>query len=372
MKIKLVFTLLICMSSIVFSQAEDKIKKCIDLYESDPNKATKKLKKLIDKAGDNASYVAWDIYVEMYETTYNKKLEKGMSEFEYALAQNDLNILLRAKEKMEESNETDTDDYFLLMSKLEEIQLAVSNPNFYISYPEYQQLSEVCREASLKSKSVRADANLRAIYITYDPDTMKVDSIDVIAYSNAYEELKAGHLENSKKLLSSLILKYPNSYNINMSYYLYHSYKEQMDSAKMYLKKTIDLYPQQIEPRENLAKILFGEGNIFRAKKQIEELMVLYPGQDMKAYYSEVLFVEDKKMDEKRIIRPVYPNQIGVTYPAVKSHWGDYQAAMFKVATFTDPTGSESVFMGCISMDKQGNIGMGYTKTGGTTFPSLY
>ncbi|GAB5399193.1 MAG: hypothetical protein Aureis2KO_07780 [Aureisphaera sp.] len=45
--------------------------------------------------------------------------------------------------------------------------------------------------------------------------------------------------------------------------------------------------------------------------------------------------------------------------------------------TFTDPTQTtvalkESVFMGCMSMDDQGNIGLGYTKTGSSTFPSLY
>jgi uncharacterized protein YrzB (UPF0473 family) len=51
--------------------------------------------------------------------------------------------------------------------------------------------------------------------------------------------------------------------------------------------------------------------------------------------------------------------------------------SVFQEGTFTDPAETtvalkESVFMGCISMDSAGNIGLGYTKAGTSTFPSLY
>jgi hypothetical protein len=39
--------------------------------------------------------------------------------------------------------------------------------------------------------------------------------------------------------------------------------------------------------------------------------------------------------------------------------------------TYQD-AGGESVFLSGMAMDQEGNIGMGYTKSGGTTFPSLY
>ncbi len=45
---------------------------------------------------------------------------------------------------------------------------------------------------------------------------------------------------------------------------------------------------------------------------------------------------------------------------------------VYQEGTFVDPTGDESVFMGCIGMDSEGNMALGYTKTGATTFPSLY
>lgn len=44
---------------------------------------------------------------------------------------------------------------------------------------------------------------------------------------------------------------------------------------------------------------------------------------------------------------------------------------LYQEGTYQD-AGGESVFLSAISMDQEGNIGLGYTKTGATTFPSLY
>ena len=53
-----------------------------------------------------------------------------------------------------------------------------------------------------------------------------------------------------------------------------------------------------------------------------------------------------------------------------KSGGGDWE--LYQEGTFVDPTGNESVFMGGIGMDQEGNIAMGYIKTGANTFPSLF
>ncbi len=42
--------------------------------------------------------------------------------------------------------------------------------------------------------------------------------------------------------------------------------------------------------------------------------------------------------------------------------------SLFQEGTYVDPVGNESVFMGCIGMDAEGNIALGYTKTGPDTF----
>jgi hypothetical protein len=49
---------------------------------------------------------------------------------------------------------------------------------------------------------------------------------------------------------------------------------------------------------------------------------------------------------------------------------GDWE--LYQEGTYVDPVGNESVFMGGIGMDQEGNIGMAYIKSGTTTRPSLY
>ena len=62
----------------------------------------------------------------------------------------------------------------------------------------------------------------------------------------------------------------------------------------------------------------------------------------------------------------------GIRWVELRSTNGGTTWTKYQEGTFTDPSGNESVWMGCMAMDKQGNIGLGYTKSGTTTFPSLY
>ena len=62
----------------------------------------------------------------------------------------------------------------------------------------------------------------------------------------------------------------------------------------------------------------------------------------------------------------------GIRWAEMRSTDAGATWTLHQEGTFTDPTGSESVWMGCIGMDKQGNIGLGYTKSGTTTYPSLF
>lgn len=67
----------------------------------------------------------------------------------------------------------------------------------------------------------------------------------------------------------------------------------------------------------------------------------------------------------------------GIRWVELRSTNAGNTWSVYQEGTFTDPAATtvaekESVFMGCISMDSQGNIGLGYTKAGTNTFPSLY
>jgi hypothetical protein len=322
------------------SQKEQKVADCISMFENSPQKAADKLKKLINKAGTGDSYSAWDIYIEMMEDIYNKKLAEVGDSFEYFVLQQDFNRLLIAKDSLLSGIvDLKEDEINYYLNQIDNEQTILDNKAYGMYGEQYEDYIFSMREASLKSKSSRADANMRTLYFNGDPDTMQADTSQIRQFTIAYEQINTGQLIEGKETLDEIAAVFPNSYSVNMTYYLYYQYKENFDSSKIYLKKTIDLFPLQIEPRENLAKILFSEGNTFRAKKQVEELMVLFPGQDMKGYLSEVLFIEDKKLEEQRLIRPIFPNQIGMNYDLQKGHWKDYQQAILKVGAFTESTG---------------------------------
>lgn len=345
MKYIFLFSFSLIFSFTTFTQADKKIKACIAQFEDDPFKATEKLKKYIDKAGTESRPEAWDIYIEMRETIYNSKLQSVGESMEYYLIQKDFQRL----SFLRDSVLTVAGNADLSKSKQEEVQSMIYQIDgrlsdldqmaFEMYSIEYNQYIFAMREATLKSRSVRADGNLRALFFTYEPDTVQVDTAHVNLYTKAYEAMNQGQLEEGKIALDTLIQLYPDSYNVNMCYYLYYFYKEDAANAKSYLKKSIELFPDVIEPRENLAKILFGEGNIYRARKQVEQMFALYQGQDIKSYLSEVLYLEDKKLNDHRIIRPVFPNQIGMEVSLSKGHWADYQEAQLKVAPFTESTG---------------------------------
>jgi TolA-binding protein len=338
---KLILTVLIAlMGTLILAQKDQKIADCIAMYEKSPQKAANKLKKLIDKEGNEARFDAWDVYIEMMEDIYNKKLTEVGDSFEYFVIQQEFGRLSAARDSLQSGNVDMTDDelsYYL--NQIDNDQSVLDNKAYSMYSFEYENYIYSMREASLKSKSSRADANMRNLYFNGDPDTMTADTSEIRQFTQAYENINSGKFEEGKNILDQVSVKYPNSYSVNMTYYLYYFYKENLDSSKIYLKKTIDLFPAQIEARESLAKILFSEGNTFRAKKQIEELMVLFPGQDMKGYLSEILFIEDKRLEEQRIIRPVFPNQIGMTYELAKDHWQEYQKAILKVGAFTESNG---------------------------------
>lgn len=72
------------------------------------------------------------------------------------------------------------------------------------------------------------------------------------------------------------------------------------------------------------------------------------------------------------VVEPVNGSKIsGLRWVELrKSGGGDWE--LYQESTYVDPVGDESVFMGGIGMDQEGNIGMAYIKSGATTYPSLY
>lgn len=61
----------------------------------------------------------------------------------------------------------------------------------------------------------------------------------------------------------------------------------------------------------------------------------------------------------------------GVRWYELRQSANSSEWVVFQQGTFA-PADADSRWLGCVAMDRQGNIGMGYSKTGPATFPSLY
>ncbi len=71
------------------------------------------------------------------------------------------------------------------------------------------------------------------------------------------------------------------------------------------------------------------------------------------------------------VVEPVNGTKIsGLRWVELRKSGGDWE--LYQEGTYVDPVGDESVFLGGIGMDQEGNIGFAYVKSGASTYPSLY
>ncbi len=72
------------------------------------------------------------------------------------------------------------------------------------------------------------------------------------------------------------------------------------------------------------------------------------------------------------VVEPVNGTKVsGLRWVELRKSGGD-DWELYQEGTFVDPVGDESVFLGGIAMDQEGNIGFAYIKSGANSYPSLY
>lgn len=317
-----------------FSQTEKQIGKYLVLFEKKPKKAADKLRKRLERKKWRTDAPTWEVYVKMRRSIYETKRQSVLQSSAYSDLKKEYTQLLLLRDSL---NTGHTERHSLKQLREVNAKMEFLNQLAFERYAiDYEHYVFACREASLQATPVLVDVYLREMFLpVVHPDTSLMNARSTARLEQFYLLLDNRQLNEAHRLLDTLMGQHPTSYHVNMTSYLYHYQKEQYDSAVFYLKKTIHHYPTRVEPRENLAQLFFSQGNIYRAKEQVEELMLLYPGQDMKEYYQQLLYTEEKQLKEHRITRPVFPNQIGVHYPFAKGHWKDYQEAKYRVAPFT-------------------------------------
>lgn len=308
------------------AQSDKQLQSTIDLFDSDPDKAIGKLRKLINKEGDEARIEAWDLLVDMYERIYSfaaSAENPQRQELQYYY-----NVLSFKKDSILQIDESlRSEDAAEIIELIDDELRTVEEQNMLLHAREYDAFLGVCREATLRSTSSKADLNLRNMVLPTNPDTFHVSDKDNQLYTDVVDLIGAGKYSSAEMLLSELHKRYPESYSVLFEYFSLYAEQSKTDSAKVYIEKLVNLYPEILAPREHMARIMFREGNYYGAKKQVFEMMKRYAGQDIKNYYREVLIIEHKIYNEHRINRNFEPNRIGTVHGLVPDEWKAYRQA---------------------------------------------
>ncbi len=200
---------------------------------------------------------------------------------------------------------------------------------------------DVCRRSTIEGTSPSADMYLRILRIDVDVDSAVSEKAK--AY---YDE---GETFFGKKDYDLAALNYRKAFLEDPNYYKAVLYfgdtfwaKEQYDSALFYFAKARDMEPEQMSARIFMVDALREQGLYYRAKKEAIDALMVYPGYNMKNKLEEILYVENKTFNERRITRNFYANDMGNPDQDMlldSPLWKDYRAAKTDVSKYCNEDG---------------------------------
>lgn len=292
------------------SKDEKKITKCIKVFnKKGPAKGIEKLEKYMAKQ-TWPSIMAYETLVSM--------------EYEYYIQNSNMFDFEITVETDGEVNDSLTNMFQNLMASMYE-----------------NRLINVCRRSTIESTSPSGDMYLRKFLVDYDPDTSVSEK-----GQSYYDEAEEFFVKKDFELAA---LNYRKAIDQDSGYYkatlyLGDSYwaREQYDSALVYYEVARDMQPKLLEPRIYIIDALVEQGLYYRAKQECINAMLVYPGYNLKFKLQRILNVENKFLNERRLVRNFYPNEMGnddqgnISYDPV---WADYRAAKEDVSKYCSEEG---------------------------------
>jgi len=199
----------------------------------------------------------------------------------------------------------------------------------------------VCRESTIASTSPTGDMYLRKYLVDYEPDSLVSEKA-----KSYYDEAEQFFGKEDYELAD---LNYRKAIREDSTYYKAYLYlgdsfwaREKYDSATVYYTIARDLQPNLLEPRLYIVDALSEQGLFYRAKKEAIAALTVYPGYNLKYKLQRILYKENKWMNEHRIIRNFYPNDINNDEQDMLLNnpiWKDYRAAKDDVKKYCDSLG---------------------------------
>lgn len=309
--INYIFTFcLVLTTSISFTQSQKQLNKAIKTYEKNMTKGIEKLEKYLDKSVSYGNDDGWNTLINMkyYQYSQLNEMYEGI-QIKVEGEDDSLNIITA--------------------NNIKSSMLAGNNRTFI----------DACREATIKSTSNKADFHLRKLLIDYDPDSLIGDK--ALAYFN---EAERTFIIGDHKLA---ILNYKKAVATEPNFYKAHLYlgdvfwlEKEYDSAIYYLNIAKNLQPNLIEPRKYLIDVLTDKQLWFRAKNECIEALCVYPSNDIKYKLQAILRHENKWMNEHKIKKDFYANNmLFETQPTLISPYQSYRAAKNKISPYTSAEG---------------------------------
>lgn len=200
---------------------------------------------------------------------------------------------------------------------------------------------DVCRRSTIEAGSPSGDMHLRQMLVDFDPDTA-VSEKGLSYYNEGEAFFRKKDFELAELNYRKALREDQHYYKANL--YLGDSFwaRKFYDSAMVYYAAAIALQPQLLEPRLYMIDALVQSELFYRAKKECIDAFTVYPGHNLKMKFQRILYTENKYMNEHRLLRSFYPNDIDNDNQISMQHdpfWADYRAAKEAVSKYCNEAG---------------------------------
>ena len=291
---------------------EKMVDKCWKVYnKKSRSKGVEKLEKYMDGQVFNSNY-AYNSIVEMKYKTYKTLMD--LFEDEDAI-----NVLVdgESSDSINDSFQTELMDIF--------------RSNFV----------NVCRESTLRATSSYGDKYLNRVMIDFKPDSLVGEKA-----KSYFDEGKQFFVDDDYELADmnfrKSIVEEPTYYDAHLYIGFNFWLQEKYDSALVYFSAGKELQPNLLTIRLYVIDALIEQGLFYRAKKECLEALTVYPGYHVKVTLNSILAKENKVLEQHRILRTFYPNDISNDdQPSLEGLplWEDYRAAKEDVRKYCNDDG---------------------------------
>jgi len=306
-------------TSTVFSQTqaemlkdEKKIDKCWKVYNNKSRtKGVEKLEKYMDDQVFSSNY-AYNSIVEMKYKTYKSLMD-----------------IFGGEDAISVTVEGEDSDSFSNTFQTEIMGLFKTN------------FVNVCRESTLRATSSYGDKYLSRIMIDFKPDSLVGEKA-----KSYFDEGKQFFVDDDFELADmnfrKAIVEDPAYYEAHLFIGYNFWLQEKYDSALVYFSAGKELQPNLLSIRLHVIDALIEQGLFYRAKKECLEALTVYPGYNVKTTLNGILSKENKVLDQHRILRTFYPNDIADEDQSSLEGlplWEDYRAAKEDVRKYCNDDG---------------------------------